>query len=257
MMTKPLNRKIHILSYNSLSVFEYFSLKNNNMRDIPMFEFKIIRDSHGKISHIETSLTGNDLLSTSKLNKGCAFTLEERENFHLTGLLPTQIETLDQQVARMHMQFHEQGTNLGKNIYLNVLHDYNETLFYKLVSQHLEEMLPIIYTPTVGEAVQHFSLEHRKPKGLYISYEERNRIDNILDNRVPPEVDLTVVTDGEAVLGIGDQGIGGINISNAKLMVYTLCGGINPHRFLPIQLDAGTNNAHLLNDPMYLGWRHE
>lgn len=222
-----------------------------------MFEFKIIRDSHGKISHIETSLTGNDLLSTPKLNKGCAFSHEERELFHLTGLLPTDVETLEQQVTRMYMQFSEQTTNLGKNIYLNVLHDYNETLFYKLVSQHLEEMLPIIYTPTVGEAVQRFSLEHRKPKGLYISYEERHNIEKILDNRVPPEVDLTVVTDGEAVLGIGDQGIGGINISNAKLMVYALCGGINPHRFLPIQLDVGTNNLHLLNDPMYLGWRHE
>lgn len=222
-----------------------------------MFEFKIIRDSSGKISHIETPLKGNDLLSISKLNKGCAFTLEEREIFHLNGLLPGYVETLDQQAARMHMQFHEQATNLGKNIHLNVLHDYNETLFYKLVSQHLEEMLPIIYTPTVGEAVQRFSLELRKPKGLYISYKDRHRIDEILDNRVPPEVDLSVVTDGEAVLGIGDQGIGGINISNAKLMVYALCGGLNPHRFLPIQLDVGTNNIHLLNDPMYLGWRHE
>lgn len=222
-----------------------------------MFEFKIIRDADGKINHIKTALSGNDLLSTAKLNKGCAFTTEERERFHLSGLLPTYVETLDQQVARMHMQFHEQGSNLGKNIYLNVLHDYNETLFYKLASQHLEEMLPIIYTPTVGEAVQQFSLEHRKPKGLYISYEDRHRIDEILDNRVPPEVDLTVVTDGEAVLGIGDQGIGGINISNAKLMVYALCGGLSPHRFLPIQLDVGTNNMHLLNDPMYLGWRHE
>lgn len=216
-----------------------------------MFEFKIIQD------HIETSLTGNDLLRTAKLNKGCAFSQEEREAFHLNGLLPPGIETLDQQVARMYMQFHEQHTNLGKNIYLNVLHDYNETLFYKLVSQYLEVMLPIIYTPTVGEAVQQFSLEHRKPKGLYISYEDRNRIEAILDNRVPPEVDLAVVTDGEAVLGIGDQGIGGINISIAKLMVYTLCGGINPHRVIPIQLDVGTNNPHLLNDPMYLGWRHE
>lgn len=222
-----------------------------------MFEFKIIRDPEGKIGHVETSLTGNDLLSTAKLNKGCAFTLEERDLFNLTGLLPTYVETLDQQVARMHMQFHELHTNLGKNIYLNVLHDYNETLFYKLVSQHLVEMLPIIYTPTVGEAVQQFSLEHRKPKGLYISYQDRNRLDKILANRVPPEVDLTVVTDGEAVLGIGDQGIGGINISIAKLMVYTLCGGLNPHRFIPIQLDVGTNNQNLLNDPMYLGWRHE
>lgn len=222
-----------------------------------MFEFKIVRNSKGEVTHIETRLTGNDLLSTPKLNKGNAFTLEERDLFGLSGLLPHQVETLDQQAARMYVQYHEHHTNLGKNIYLNVLHDYNETLFYKLVSQHLEEMLPIVYTPTVGEAVQRFSLEHRKAKGLYISYGDRDKIEEILDNRVPPEVDLTVVTDGEAVLGIGDQGIGGINISNAKLMVYTLCGGINPHRVLPIQLDVGTNNPHLLNDPMYLGWRHE
>jgi malate dehydrogenase (oxaloacetate-decarboxylating) len=197
------------------------------------------------------------LLDTPKLNKGCAFTQEERCEFGLSGLLPTQVETLEQQAARMYVQYNEHHTNLGKNIYLNVLHDYNETLFYKLTSEHLEEMLPIIYTPTVGEAVQRFSMEHRKPKGLYISYPDRDKIEKILENRLPPEVDLTVVTDGEAVLGIGDQGIGGINISSAKLMVYSLCGGINPNRVLPIQLDVGTNNQHLLNDPMYLGWRHE
>jgi malate dehydrogenase (oxaloacetate-decarboxylating) len=222
-----------------------------------MFEFKIIRNHEGEITHIETDLTGHNLLNTSKLNKGTAFSREEHELFSLDGLLPHQVETLEQQVGRMYVQYHEHHTNLGKNIYLNVLHDYNETLFYKLVSEHLEEMLPIVYTPTVGEAVQQFSLEHRKAKGLYISYPDRNKIDKILDYRVPPEVDLTVVTDGEAVLGIGDQGIGGINISSAKLMVYTLCGGINPHRVLPMQLDVGTNNPHLLNDPMYLGWRHE
>lgn len=222
-----------------------------------MFEFKTIYTNDGAVSHVETSLTGNDLLSSSKLNKGCGFTHEERETFGLTGLLPSQVETLDQQVARMYVQYHEHHSNLGKNIYLNVLHDYNQTLFYKLASQHLEEMLPIIYTPTVGEAVQRFSMEHRKPKGLYISYQQRHQLEQILDNYVLPEVDLTVVTDGEAVLGIGDQGIGGINISSAKLMVYTLCGGINPNRVLPIQLDVGTNNPHLLNDPMYLGWRHE
>lgn len=222
-----------------------------------MFEFKTIRNDTGDVSYIETCLTGNDLLSSPKLNKGCAFSQEEREKFGLIGLLPHQVETLEQQVARMYVQYHEHHTNLGKNIYLNVLHDYNETLFYKLLSQHLEEMLPIVYTPTVGEAVQRFSLEHRKAKGLYISYADRHRMEEILSNRLPPEVDLSVVTDGEAVLGIGDQGIGGINISIAKLMVYTLCGGINPHRVLPIQLDVGTNNPHLLNDPMYLGWRHE
>ncbi len=222
-----------------------------------MFDYRMVHNELGEITHIETSLRGNDLLSIAKLNKGCSFTLEERARFGLNGLLPHHVESLEQQMARMYMQYHEQHTNLAKNIYLNVLHDYNETLFYRLVSDHLEEMLPIIYTPTVGEAVQRFSLEHRRAKGLYISYDDRNNIDEILDNRVPQDVDLSVITDGEAVLGIGDQGIGGINISNAKLMVYALCGGINPHRFLPIQLDVGTNNPHLLNDPMYLGWRHE
>lgn len=222
-----------------------------------MYKFKLIRNDKGEIDHIDTDLSGQHLLAAAKLNKGCAFSQEEREHFDLTGLLPYQVETLEQQSARMYVQYHEHHTILGKNIYLNVLHDYNETLFYKLVSEHLEEMLPVIYTPGVGEAVQRFSLEHRKPRGLYISYPDRDRISTILDHRMPPIVDLSVVTDGEAVLGIGDQGIGGINISNAKLMVYTLCGGINPHQVLPIQLDVGTNNPHLLNDPMYLGWRHE
>jgi malate dehydrogenase (oxaloacetate-decarboxylating) len=222
-----------------------------------MFKFNTIRDEHGRVSHLETSLIGYALLSSPKLNKGCAFTLDERDQFGLTGLLPQNIETLDEQTTRMYVQYSEHHTNLSKNIYLHVLHDYNETLFYNLVSKHLEEMLPIIYTPTVGEAVKRFSLELRKPKGLCISYNDRHRIDEILEHRLPPEVDLSVVTDGGAVLGIGDQGIGGINIPIAKLMVYSLCGGISPHRTLPIQLDVGTNNQHLLNDPMYLGWRHE
>lgn len=221
-----------------------------------MFEFKLSQNKNGE-PYLITDRRGYALLSSPKLNKGCAFSYEEREAFGLTGLLPRQIESLEQQVARMYEQFQEHRSNLGKNIYLTMLQDYNETLFYKLISQHLEEMLPIIYTPTVGEAVERFSLEHRKPRGLYISYTDRDHIDEILDNRLPAEVDLMVVTDGEAVLGIGDQGIGGINIAIAKLMVYTLCGGINPHRSLPIQLDVGTNNETLLNDPMYLGWRHE
>jgi malate dehydrogenase (oxaloacetate-decarboxylating) len=222
-----------------------------------MFNFKSINNQDGYISHIETHVTGNNLLGSPKLNKGCAFTQEERDQFALNGLLPYQVETLDQQVARMYVQYHEHHTNLGKNIYLNVLHDYNETLFYRLIIDHLQEMLPIIYTPTVGEAVQRFSLEHRKARGLYISYANRDKMDEILDTCLPAELDLSVVTDGEAVLGIGDQGIGGVNISIAKLMVYTLCGGINPNRVIPIQLDVGTNNVHLLNDPMYLGWRKE
>lgn len=222
-----------------------------------MFEFKIIEDDESAVGYIETSLSGYEILGSAKLNKGCAFTEKERDIFGLMGLLPHRVETLEEQVARTYEQYNEHHTNLGKNIYLNVLHDYNETLFYKLVSLHLEEMLPVIYTPTVGEAVQRFSLELRKPRGLYISYCDRDRIHEILEHRLPPHVTLSVVTDGEAVLGIGDQGIGGINISTAKLMVYTLCGNINPHCVLPIQLDVGTNNSYLLNDPMYLGWRHE
>src|SRR3990167_5314879 len=142
-----------------------------------MFEFKLIHNANGEVDHIETSLTGYDLLGTPKLNKGCAFSQEERELFGLTGLLPHQVETFEQQIARMYVQYHEHHTNIGKNIYLNMLHDYNETLFYKLASDHLEEMLPIIYTPTVGEAVQRFSLEHRRAKGLYISYPDREKID--------------------------------------------------------------------------------
>jgi len=157
----------------------------------------------------------------------------------------------------MYAQYNEHRTDLGKNIYLNVLHDYNETLFYHLVKQYLEEMLPIVYTPTVGEAVERFSLEHRKVRGLYLSYPERDYIFKIFEHGLPERIDLTVVTDGEGVLGIGDQGIGGIKISSAKLMAYTLCAGVNPHYVLPIQLDVGTNNPNLLSDPMYLGWRHE
>ena len=219
-----------------------------------MATFKLVHNKEGIITHIETSLSGHSLLGMAKLNKGCGFTTEERQLFQIEGLLPHQVETLEQQVARMYAQYNEHRSNLGKNIYLNVLQDYNSTLFYKLVSQYLEEMLPIIYTPTVGEAVERFSLEHRKSRGLYISYPEIQDMEKIIEQKVSEHVNLITVTDGEGVLGLGDQGIGGINIVSAKLMVYTLCGGINPFHMLPIQLDVGTNNPNLLSDPMYLGW---
>jgi len=222
-----------------------------------MLKFNVIRNNNGDITHIETALTGYDLLASPKLNKGCAFTREERAIFALDALLPYDVETLDEQVSRMYTQYSEFSNDIAKNIYLNVLHDYNETLFFKLVSQHLEEMLPIIYTPTVGQAVERFSLDLRKPRGLYLSYKDRDQMDRILEHSLPNETDIIVVTDGEAVLGIGDQGIGGIKICQAKMMVYTLCAGMNPHRIFPIQLDVGTNNSRLLTDPMYLGWRHE
>lgn len=224
---------------------------------MPLPDFKTIRDDTGKIDHIETNLIGNALLRSPELNKGCAFSLEERDIFSLNGLLPPHIDTLEQQIARILKQYHEQTSNLSKNIFLNTIHDYNQTLFYRLLGEHLEEMLPIIYTPTVGEVTQRFSLEYRRPRGIFIGYNDRNNISTLLDQCTTQHIDLSVVTDGEAVLGIGDQGIGGIQIAIAKLMVYGLCAGLNPHRFLPIQLDVGTNNLTLLNDPHYLGWRHE
>ncbi len=222
-----------------------------------MLSFKMIRDDKGDISHYEVSAVGKHLLTIAKLNKGNAFSYDERLTFRLLGKLPASEETLDAQADRMYTQYAELPTPLQKNIFLNSLHDHNETLFYKLVGLHLKEMLPIVYTPTVGDAVKQFSLELRQPRGLFLSYPDKDKLEEMLENRLNKEVDLIVVTDGERVLGIGDQGIGGINISIAKLMVYTLCAGVNPHRVLPIQLDVGTNNQELLKDPMYLGWRHE
>ncbi len=219
--------------------------------------YKIIRDRAGRIEHIETSFTGRDLLSTPLLNKGTAFTEEERKTFKLLGWLPERIETLEHQASRAYAQFSEKKTNLGKSVYLNSLFDTNGTVFYRLVSDHIIEMLPIIYTPTVGEAVEKYSLELRRSRGLFVSYPNQDHMDVLLENRALKEVDIILVTDGEGVLGIGDQGVGGMDIAIAKLMVYTLCAGINPGRVLPIQLDVGTNNEALLKDPMYLGWRHE
>jgi malate dehydrogenase (oxaloacetate-decarboxylating) len=220
-------------------------------------QFVIERGQDGHIISIHTEASGHHLLDNPKLNKGNAFSLEERDTFKLKGKLPEYIESLEDQSARTYAQYQEISSDLAKNIYLNSLHDSNETLFYHVVKKHLKEMLPIIYTPTVGKAVQRFSLEMRRTRGLYISYPDRHRIDDILSNRTNRIIDLIVVTDGEGVLGIGDQGIGGMNIAIAKLMVYVLCAGINPSCKLPIQLDVGTNNQQLLNDPMYLGWRHE
>ncbi len=222
-----------------------------------MLLFKEVRDEKGNVTHIETSLKGHQLLNAAKLNKCNAFSNEERKIFGLTGKLPYEVETLEQQAARIYKQNHEMSNNLQKNIHLTSLRDMNETLYFKVVGDNIKEMLPIIYTPTVGEAVEHFSLEMRKPRGLYLSFPEIDRVDEILDNRLNQFVKLIVATDGEGVLGIGDQGVGGMNISIAKLNVYTLCGGIHPHHVLPMQLDVGTNNEKLLNDPMYLGWRHE
>ncbi len=218
-----------------------------------MIPFKTKRNSDGHIEAVETSLTGNTLLHAPKLNKASAFTREERKQFQLLGKLPPRVETIEEQAARIYNQYQEKNSDLQKNIYLTQLFDNNETLFYKVASEHLKEMLPIVYTPTIGEAVERFSHEFRRQRGLFISYENRDYIEEILDNRATCDIDIILVTDGEGVLGIGDQGIGGMDIAIGKLMVYTICAGINPTRVLPIQLDVGTNNQDLLDDPMYLG----
>lgn len=221
-----------------------------------MLDFKTLRDPETGEWYIETSIDGKHLLTTPQLNKSTAFTHEERHTFKLLGKLPPRVETLDEQVKRAYLQFSNFTNSLQQNIYLNNLHDTNQVLFYKLLSRHLGEMLPIIYTPIVGTAVKQFSREYRKSRGLYITCSDLNYIDEILNNRSNPEIELIVVTDGEGVLGIGDQGIGGMDIPVAKLMVYSLCGGIDPTKTLPVFLDTGTNNQELLDDPMYLGSRH-
>ena len=221
-----------------------------------MLDFKIVKDFDTGELFIETSIAGKLLLTTPQLNKGTAFTHEERRLFGLLGKLPNRVETLEEQVKRAYLQFASYHTELQQHIYLNNLHDKNQILFYKLLGRHLSEMLPIIYTPIVGTAVKYYSREYRQPRGLYISHFDQNQIDEIVSNRSNPEIDLIVVTDGEGVLGIGDQGIGGMDIPVAKLMVYSLCGGIDPLRTLPVFLDVGTNNQELLDDPMYLGCQH-
>jgi malate dehydrogenase (oxaloacetate-decarboxylating) len=189
-------------------------------------------------------------------NKGTAFTEAERSELGLRGLLPAGVETLEQQVRRRYQAYQEQPTDIARHINLRALQDTNEMLFYRLVADHIEEMLPILYTPTVGQACQRFSEIYRRPRGLFIAYPDRDRIGEILHNRPRREVDVIVVTDGQRVLGLGDQGIGGMGIPIGKLSLYTALGGIDPARTLPVLLDVGTDNAELLDDPMYLGWRH-
>lgn len=198
-----------------------------------------------------------DLLNHQGLNKGTAFTEEERCKLGLHGLLPPRVESLEQQAIRAFAAYERKHDDLERHICLRALQDTNEVLFYKLLLDHIEEMMPIVYTPTVGQACQQFSQIYRRPRGLFISYPLRDSIPALLRNRPNPEVDVIVVTDGERILGIGDQGAGGMGIPIGKLSLYTLIGGIRPERTLPIILDVGTNNAERLNDPEYLGWRHE
>ncbi|MDC0609687.1 NAD-dependent malic enzyme [Vibrio sp.] len=199
---------------------------------------------------------GTALLSTPLLNKGAAFTAEERQSFNLEGLLPEVTETIQEQVVRAYQQYCSFDNAMDKHIYLRNIQDTNETLFYRLIQNHITEMMPIIYTPTVGAACENFSNIYRRGRGLFISYPNRDRIDDLLNNASRHNVKVIVVTDGERILGLGDQGIGGMGIPIGKLALYTACGGISPAYTLPIVLDVGTNNPQRLADPMYMGWRH-
>ncbi|MBN3114363.1 NAD-dependent malic enzyme [Pectobacterium brasiliense] len=199
---------------------------------------------------------GPILLEFPLLNKGSAFTEEERANFNLHGLLPEAVETIEEQAERAWRQYQEFKHDIEKHVYLRNIQDTNETLFYRLLDGHLSEMMPIIYTPTVGEACEHFSDIYRRARGLFISYPNRAHIDDMLQNATKQNVKVIVVTDGERILGLGDQGIGGMGIPIGKLSLYTACGGISPAYTLPVVLDVGTNNPQRLNDPLYMGWRH-
>jgi malate dehydrogenase (oxaloacetate-decarboxylating) len=199
---------------------------------------------------------GQAVLFDALTTKGTAFSEAERRRYGLLGLLPTAVKTLEQQAAHCWHEFSTRHDDLDKHIYLRALQDRNETLFYRVLHDHIPETLPIVYTPTVGEACQRFGEIYRRPRGLFVSYPERDCLDEVLRNRPQRDVDVIVVTDGQRILGLGDQGIGGMGIPIGKLSLYTLIGGIDPARTLPIVLDVGTDNAELVDDPLYLGWRH-
>src|SRR5271163_4313565 len=207
--------------------------------------------------YVETSLSGYELLSDPILNKGTAFTDAERDMFDLHGLLPPDVANLDMQVVRRRDAFHTLGSDMQKYVFLRGLQDTNETLFYALLTQNIEEMMPIVYTPTVGLGCQLFSQFFRKPRGLFLSFPHRDLIPRILGNPRFDHVEAIVVSDGERILGLGDQGAGGMGIPIGKLSLYTACAGMHPSTTLPIILDAGTDNKQHLADPLYIGWQHE
>jgi len=223
-----------------------------------MQKFREVTGTPSPRKRFEVQMTGPDLLHEPFLNKGDAFTNQERATFGLTGLLPQAVTTLDEQVKRAYLQYQQQPDDPRKNIYLNMLQDSNEVLFYKLLSEHMYEMLPVIYDPTVAIAIEQYSLEYRRPRGVYLSIDHPERVEESFRNlgAGPDDIDLLVATDAEEILGIGDWGVGGIQISVGKLAVYTAAAGIDPARVIPVMLDVGTNRESLLNDPLYIGNRH-
>src|SRR6266496_4121969 len=222
-----------------------------------MFSPNTVRDAHTRQEYLEVPLAGRALLSDPLLNKSSAFTEEERREFGLLGILPPHVSTIEEQLERTYANYRRKTTDLERYNHLMSLQDRNETLFYRLLQEHITEMMPVIYTPVVGEGCMQYSHIYRRPRGLYIQYTQRHEIGAVLANAPRRDVDVIVVTDGERILGLGDLGVGGMGIPVGKLSLYTLCAGINPQTTLPILLDVGTDNRKLLNDPLYLGWRHE
>ncbi|KAI9263113.1 hypothetical protein BDA99DRAFT_481698 [Phascolomyces articulosus] len=220
-------------------------------------------DSPGNSTVVKIFLTGQAILNQPLLNKGSAFTKRERELFNLCSLLPYQVNSLEEQTNRVQEQFEQLKKPILKNEMMQIIHDQNETLFYSFVLRDLKRILPIIYTPTEGEYISKYSQMFHRPRGVYLNFPESEKIEHTLieaalqNGMTPNDIDVIVVTDSEQILGIGDQGVGGIAISTAKLVLYTAMAGINPARVLPVVLDVGTNNKDLLEDPLYLGWRHE
>jgi len=206
---------------------------------------------------IRTARTGFDLLLNPGLNKGTAFTEAERDAFALHGLLPPHLGTLDDQRERRKRAFDALPNPFAKYAFMRDLQDTTETLFYSLIARHIEEMLPIVYTPAVGEGCQRFSEIWRKPRGLFLSYPNKDRIEQILAHPRYDEIRCIVVSDGERILGLGDQGAGGMGIPIGKMALYTALGGIPPEHCLPVLLDVGTDNEALLREPIYIGWQHQ
>ncbi|MGA3189720.1 MAG: NAD-dependent malic enzyme [Bryobacteraceae bacterium] len=206
----------------------------------------------------ETKTRGLAVLNSPLLNKGTAFTAEERKKLGLTGLLPPEISTLEVQVKSAYIQYGRLPDALSKNIYLTAMHDRNEVLFYRLLSEHLREMIPIVNDHTVGMAVEHYHHECRRPRGVYLSIDHPGAIEEAFDNLGvgANDIDLIIATDAEQILGLGDWGVGGIEVSIGKLAIYTAAGGVDPTRAIPVMLDVGTNRESLLNDPTYIGNRH-
>lgn len=225
------------------------------MRSAPQ-EFQERRDPKTGETYLVVSRRGSALKDDSLLSKGTCFTLEERQVFGLSGLFPPAVSTPEEQAARAYGNFHRIADNVGKYLFLASLQDRNETLFYQLVCAHLEEMLPIIYTPTVGLVCEQYSHNYRRPRGVYVSTADRGHIVDVLRNAERQDVRIIVATDNEAILGIGDQGVGGMGIAVGKVALYTAGAGVHPAYGLPLDIDVGTDNELLLNDPLYLGMRH-